>query len=373
MAAVHLPAAPPSPSPRRADLDGLRVAAILLLHLFHTGMMFNTWGWHLKNPDPLPVLEIPMEILHYIRMPLLMVIAGAATAFSLDKKGTRAFLSDRTKRLLLPVAFGMLMIVPPQIYVERVTQGAFTGSYLDFYPQVFHFVPYPDGGALSWHHLWFVVYLFVYCVVLSPILARLRTPLRLPPVVLCLAWLPLAGIQLWLRAYPETHGLIDDPRTLLYYGVLFFYGHLLGRSPQAWQWIHESRRPLTVALAIVAAAMLPPNEWPWPFEHLGAFAFVWLTILTALAWAPRWFPRRTPRLVHAQELAYPFYIFHQTVIILVGWAALAAPMGPWPRFAVVLVGSFLVTWALCELVARVRLLRPLLGMPPRRREDARRV
>jgi glucans biosynthesis protein C len=386
MAVALTPISPPSlPSPRRPELDGLRVTAIVILHFFHTGMMFNTWGWHLKNPEPLPALEIPMEILHYVRMPLLMVIAGAATAFAFARRGPGAFFLDRAKRLLLPVLFGMLVIVPPQIYVERVAQGAFHGSYLDFYPQVFQFRPYPEG-AFSWHHLWFVVYLFVYSALLAVVVALARRVWRtcaaalpqrsLPPALVCAAFLPLAAIQLWLREYPETHALIDDPRTLLYYGALFLYGHLLGRSPRVWTWLRDARRPLAGALAVLCAVMLPPNEWPDPLEHLGAFAFVWLTILNALAWGPSWFPRRTPLLAHAQELAYPFYLFHQTVIIVVGWAVLTGPLGPtsaWPRFGFVLVVSFAVTSALCLLCARVGVLRPLLGMAPRRDRAAPRV
>lgn len=372
-------AAPASPaSARRADLDGLRVWAIVILHLFHVGMMFNGWSWHLKNPEALHELEPPMEVLHWVRMPLLMLIAGAATAFALEKRGLSAFLWDRVKRLLLPIVFGMLVIVPPQIYIERVASGAFHGSYLEFYPQVFRFQPYP-AGDFSWHHLWFVVYLFVYSVVLVPLLGlllgavrnQLRAPLRLPPWLLCLGFLPLAGSYYWLRRYPETHALLDDPRTVLHYGILFVYGHLLGRAPEAWHWMHQQRRKLAVALLALSAIMLPPNEWPMPFELLGGFAFLWAVLLTALAWAPRWFPRRTPALQHAQALAYPFYILHQTVIVLVGFALLShpssrlVPAGAWPRFALVLVLSFLATWACCEIFARLRWLRPLLGMPPR--------
>src|SRR5690349_9771485 len=105
---------------RHADMDWLRVVAILLLHLFHTGMMFNSWGWHLKNPETLSVLEPPMEVLHLVRMPLLMLLAGAGTALALRRRGIGAFAWDRTKRLLWPLVFGMLVIVPPQIYIERL-------------------------------------------------------------------------------------------------------------------------------------------------------------------------------------------------------------------------------------------------------------
>ena len=161
---------------RRPELDWLRVVAIAILHAFHVGMMFNTWPWHLKNAETLPVLEGPMELLHLVRMPLLMVIAGIATALALERRGAGACARDRVKRLLVPLLFGILVIVPPQIYVERVAAGAFTASYLAFYPTVLELEPYPEGGSLSWHHLWFVAYLFVYCALALPLFAWLATP-----------------------------------------------------------------------------------------------------------------------------------------------------------------------------------------------------
>src|SRR4051812_42011567 len=157
---------------RRPELDWLRVVAIAILHAFHVGMMFNTWDFHLKNPDPLPVLEVPMGFLHAVRMPLLMVIAGIGTAIALQRRSVGRFALDRTKRLLLPLAFGMLVIVPPQIYIERLAHGAIQPGYLAFYRTVFELRPYP-AGSFSWHHLWFVAYLFVYCVAALPLFVGL--------------------------------------------------------------------------------------------------------------------------------------------------------------------------------------------------------
>src|ERR1051325_11515026 len=96
---------------RRPELDWLRVVAIAILHAFHVGMMFNRWDFHLKNPDPLPVLEPPMGFHHAVRMPLLMVIAGIGTAIALERRSIGAFALDRAKRLLVPLVFGMLVIV----------------------------------------------------------------------------------------------------------------------------------------------------------------------------------------------------------------------------------------------------------------------
>jgi peptidoglycan/LPS O-acetylase OafA/YrhL len=369
---------------RRPELDWLRVVAIAILHVFHVGMIFNRWDFHLKNPDPLPIIEEPMAFLHQVRMPLLMVIAGIATAIALERRSIGALAVDRIKRLLVPLVFGMLVIVPPQIYIERITSGGYTGSYLEFYRSVFELRPYP-AGSLSWHHLWFVAYLFVYCMLALPLFAGMATA----PGRRLLGWLdrawargwivvvfvPLALGRIALRDYPETHDLTHDPNTLVYYGLLFVVGHLLGRSKTVWDHLVARRGRYLAATCVLLAVMLPPNEYPVPFEQLGALATIWCVILTAFAWTRWYFQRPAARvpgwLDHAQKLSYPFYILHQTVILVIGWAWMAVALGPWPRFGAVLVSSFAATWALCELVARLPPLRPLFGLAPSKRRSPR--
>jgi len=364
---------------RRPELDWLRVVAIAILHVFHTGMVFNRWDFPLKNPDPLPIIEPPMEFLHAIRMPLLMVIAGIGTAIALERRSVAAFTRDRVKRLLLPLVFGMFVLVPPQIYIERLTRGGYRGSYADFYPSVFELRPYP-AGSLSWHHLWFIAYLFLYCMLAIPMFVGFAAA----PGRRLLAWLdriwargwiavlvvPLAIERLALRGYPETHALAGDYDTLAYYGLLFVGGHLLGRSTAVWDHLVARRRRYLAATCALLAVMLPPNEYPFPFEQLGATVAVWCVILTALGWT-RWYFRRPAAgipswLDHAQKLSYPFYILHQTVLLMIGWTWMAVPLGPWPRFGAVLVTSFAATWLLSEAVVRVAPLRPIFGLAPNR-------
>lgn len=368
-------AAPHPADEHRPDLDWLRVVAIALLHLFHTGMMFNTWDWHVKSARALPVLEPVMEVLHHVRMPLLMFISGVGTALALRRRSVGAFAADRTRRLLGPLVFGMLVVVPPQVYVEQRLQGRFHGGYAAFYPSVFDLVPYP-AGSLSWHHLWFVAYLFVYCVLSLPLLAALdtargRAGLARVEGWLCRGWnvlwlfAPLALNGLLLRGYPETHALLDDPRTFGHYGLLFLLGHLLGRCLRVWDHLVERRRALLAVSAGLFALMVHPSEFPPVPEVLGAQAALWLFILTALAWARARIRVSRPWLRHARELAYPFYILHQTVIVVLGAAFLALPVGPWALFGLVLVTTFGFTWALSEGVARVSWLRPCFGLTPR--------
>jgi peptidoglycan/LPS O-acetylase OafA/YrhL len=366
----------PPDDARRPDLDWLRVVAILLLHLFHTGMFFNTWEWHVKSPVPLPELEPVMEVLHAVRMPLLMLVAGVGTAFALRRRTLGAFTKDRLLRLFVPLLFGIFVVVPPQIWAERLFRGEFHGGYADFYPSVFGFVPYPEG-SFSWHHLWFVFYLLAYSLLALPLFAALRTGRGQAFLARADGWLsrgwnvawlalPLGLGRWWLGEYPETHAFFDDPRTVLYYGQLFLFGHLMGRGRRVWEHLVARRRQWLAATAAVLALMLPDFEYPQPFESLGVQAFAWGFILTALAWARHLVTRPRPWLAWAQERAYPFYILHQTVIVLVAFALLRAPVGPWTLFAAVLGLSFTLTLAGTEVAARVPLLRPLFGMKPAR-------
>jgi fucose 4-O-acetylase-like acetyltransferase len=65
---------------RRYDLDWLRVIAFGLLILCHTGMMFVSWYYHVKNPETSVAPEWVMRFVHEWRMPLLFFISGAAVS-----------------------------------------------------------------------------------------------------------------------------------------------------------------------------------------------------------------------------------------------------------------------------------------------------
>lgn len=362
---------------RRSELDLLRVIAIAILLVYHVGMLFNGLAWYLKNPEPLPVLEAPMAVLHQLRMPLLMVIAGCATAIALERRSIATVAADRVKRLLLPLVFGMFVVVPPQIYIERVATGGYTGSFLTFLPSVLQLRPYPEGN-FGWHHLWFVAYLFLYSMAAIPMFFALATPRGRR----WLAWLdrawargwvivlfvPLAVARIAFPGYSENHLLFDDPDTLVGYALLFGFGHILGRSRTLWDHLVQRRRRYLAATCVLFAVVVPLDKYPAPFEQLGVMALVWCVILTSLGWA-RWFFLRPGAYIpswldHAQKLSYPFYIVHQTVLIVLGWGWMQVPMNPWARFGLVLISTFAVTAALCELIARIGPVRPLFGMAP---------
>ena len=146
---------------RRYDLDWLRVIVFGLLIFYHVGMFFVPWGWHVKNNSIYDWLRWPMLFLNQWRLPILFVISGMGTFYALGKRGMGKFMWERFLRLGIPLVVGMLLIVPPQVYVERLAEGQFTGSYWAFFSTIAFDGVYPEGN-LSWHHLWFLPYLLVF-------------------------------------------------------------------------------------------------------------------------------------------------------------------------------------------------------------------
>src|SRR3977135_432044 len=110
------PAFDPQRPERRVDLDWVRIGAFGLLILYHVGMLFVSWQFHIKSAHRIAALEPLMLVLNPWRLALLFLVSGVATRFMLLKYTMRPLLRARSVRLLIPLIFGMLVIVPPQAY-----------------------------------------------------------------------------------------------------------------------------------------------------------------------------------------------------------------------------------------------------------------
>src|SRR6056297_268269 len=97
---------------RRYDLDWLRVLVFGLLIFYHAGMFFVPWEWHLKNNQLSDGLQWPMLFVNQWRLPILFIISGMGTAFAFRKRSRGQFIIERSKRLLVPLIAGIILVVP---------------------------------------------------------------------------------------------------------------------------------------------------------------------------------------------------------------------------------------------------------------------
>lgn len=362
-------------SERYDFLDWLRVIAIFVLLFFHTGMMFVGWGWHVVNEQTIDGLVIPMDISHRLRMPLLFVIAGAGMWFALRRRTGKQMFSERTVRLLVPLVVGMFLIVPPQVFYERLFRGQWDGGYLRFlWERTLQFQPYPQGD-FSWHHLWFIVYLYVYVPLLLPaMLWWKRAALRLQPGPWLYALaLPLGINEALLRPlFPETHNLLSDWYVFIHYLLFTIYGFVLASMPSVWPWIASQRHRLAIAgvSIYVVATVLFTQEVIYrdtPADAFIAAIFTWMCVLAFIGYGYRHLSFANPLLRWARDASYPVYILHQTLIVAIGYYVIQAPWSPWVKYWTVLAATLVGCVVLYEFVVRrFAVTRLIFGMKPER-------
>lgn len=367
-------------------LDGLRVFAFALLIPYHVGMYYVTWDWHVKSPAASDALEPFMQLSSPWRLSLLFLIAGAACQGLFAKRGALGTLKDRSRRLLLPLLFGMAVIVTPQAYFEVLTQAPELlpgdGGYLDFWAAYLQGGRYCRGDDCmrvpTWNHLWFLPYLWVYAVLGAAVAALWRWPLpavRMPAAAwLLLPALPLALLRVFFMPHwPSTHDLVHDLYNHLQYGWVFAVGWA-SRTPLAQGLWPAVLRLRWVALAVSLVSwglLLAFNIHYDAVKHLdGALtaarllrgALTWWSIVACCGWAQRVFVRESPALRAAAGAVFCLYILHQSVIVLLSQAM--KPLGlPWGLEALLLVT---LTLSLCVLgylgARRVPGLALLLGI-----------
>ena len=368
---------------RRYDLDWLRVIVFGLLILYHVGMFFVPWGWHIKNDVIYNELRLPMAFVNQWRLPILFVISGMGTRFALSFRSQKQFVRERFFRLGIPLAFGMLFIIAPQVYIERLADGNIAPGYFGFYPSQYFDGIYPEGN-FSWHHLWFLPYLLVYSVILSPLFIYLRNN----PECKFLTWfkrqmrngwgLLLMIIPLYLAEsllepfFPVKHNLVDDWFTFFNYLILFFYGYLLISVKEEFWLFLDRIRKYTLPIAIITF-FAQVQFWLGEDSTLIHFIEALVKVANMIAWilvlfsyGSKYLNKKSNLLAYCNQAVYPFYILHQTITVMLAFYLMKVDYGFFIEFGLLSIGTFLGSWIIYELVIRpFRLTRILFGVKPK--------
>jgi hypothetical protein len=374
-----------STSERRIDLDWVRICAFGLLIFYHVGMLYVSWGFHIKSVHRFVWLEPLMLVLNPWRLALLFLVSGVATRCMLGKYRLAAFVGARSARLLIPLVFGMLVIVPPQSYLQIVEALGYPQGFADFYIRHYlafgaQFCPNPCIVLPTWNHLWFVVYLWVYTIALVGVLwlwpaladwlgARLAVLLRGPGLLI----LPCLMFAIWrlflFPAFPSTHALFGDWYNHADYATAFLIGFLLAKEDGIWRDIERQRwivlalaASLFVAFILLRAGLFAPSPMLRWFASSAYGCYQWLAMAAVLGFARRHFTADGPVRRYLTDAIFPYYIVHQTAIIMIAHGLKGSGLSTGSEAFMVIAGTALTCVVTYEVVRRIAWLRPLFGL-----------
>ncbi|MGG6894362.1 acyltransferase family protein [Rhizobium sp. BR 315] len=332
-------------TPRRYDLDFVRVAAFMLLIIYHVSLIYDSREFLLKAPQTFPLFDMIHLWTHPWRMSLLFIISGTVTGILLTRQSPDELRSARTRQLLIPLLLGLLFLIPPQMYISL---NAGLGVNISLYDVFWHYVTWtpvqlPDGGYVElagMQHLWYLAYLWVYTALLTLALSawpRLLTNAgdRLAiwltgKWILILPALYFVLLRLVLRpAFPPTPNMLDDWYSHAVYVTSFFVAAAMAMRNDYWDAIVNMRRPaliLAVASAVAMTLLFPalPAVEPEGVQALAgrilAGTFQWCAIVAILGYAKIWCNSENAVIRYLNRAILTYYVLHQTVMLLIAYA-----------------------------------------------------
>ncbi len=346
-----------STSDRRYDIDWLRVIAIGLLLFYHIGIGFQPWGvfiGFIQSEKPLESLWIIMSMLNIWRIPLLFFVSGMGVCFAIRKRNWKQLIIERTKRILLPFLFGILIIVPIHVFIWQ-----------KYYNQDITYTLHPV-------HVWFLANIFIYVVLLSPLFFYLKRN-------------ESGKINKWLK------NLFGNPLGLLFVAAIFvleavlvkpetyetysmtLHGFLLGllaflfgfcfvlsgdgfwQTVRRWRWLFLSIAGILFAVRYIVFDLQAPNYYKAIESNM------WIFALFGIGY--RYLNHPSKALSYLSQGAYPIYIIHMIFLYL--GSSLIMPLGipTLVKFILVVVFTTIGCFTLYELIIkRAGFLRPLFGL-----------
>lgn len=379
---------------RQYFIDWLRVIAIILVLYFHVAKIFS-WDedWHIKNEQLSYFWNAFNKFLTGFRMPLLFFISGVGTFFALRKRNALQYFKERNKRLLLPLIFGMILIIPPQEYFDKLYDVEnFSHSFFSLFKEMM--ISNLSGG-FHWAHLWFIFYLFALSIIGIPAFMFLKSS-KGKRLLEKLQWIsgkwgllfltvPTILIDLeFTYQYPQKNDFFNDWVWFSFWGTFFYAGYFLACLKNPCKKIEDNRKfYLKIALiGIVVTTFYKWNRWePWFLDELSwgawyktgyiyiykAFSIVknWAIIFASLGYAKKYLNKNSKLLKYTNQAIYPFYILHQTVIIIIGFYILPKNEPIYAKFLYISSLSLITSLGLYEFIIRPsKLMRFIFGVKP---------
>lgn len=399
---TQIPIAPagresPAPSSERLHaLDSLRAVAMFLGVALHAAIPYmEFWSpWCVRDARPNAMFDIFVGAVHGFRMQLFFFLSGYFARLVFLRRGARAFLKHRGKRIGVPFVVGMLTIVPIVLAVWAWGQSVSPDERI---------LEKMQGPPSVWQyptvHLWFLEYLLVFCLVAAcwgHFEKRFDAVGKLAALDRCFGrlvrswWKPfaLAVVVVIFLIEGPVYGDADSvgesvlirPQALLYQGVFFAFGWWLHRDAR---WIMELRRfqGLYCVLAIPSWLVF---VWGFSvvesggmgdsvtyltaggFGLLGASVYAWAVIFGLTGFFLQRFSGHGGWARYLADASYWFYLAHLPLVCALHVVVQNWRISVFWKFAVVMIVVTAALIATYEWLVRYSFVGALMNGPRKR-------
>lgn len=336
---------------RRYDIDWLRVIAIGLLLIYHVAIAFQPWGVMIgfpTNKESWAGLWVPMTMLNIWRIPLLFFVSGMGVYFALQRRTWKELIGERTLRILVPLLFGIFVIVPIHLLMWR----QYFGMSLAYDP--------------ARGHLWFLANIFGYVLLFSPLFYYLKKENELSYWIKKIFSSPL-GLIIVAGAF-TAEAMILEPYPYEMYamtlhgywlgGLAFFFGFCFVLSGEGFVKMIVKGRWIFFLIAIALFVVRLQMKSPYYLVVIESHCWIY----TVLAFGNKYLNRGGNALSYLSTAAYPVYILHMIFIYLGALLIFPLAIPVQLKFVILLLITFAGCFLCYEVIRRIKWLRPLFGL-----------
>ena len=377
---------------RQYWLDWLRVLAMGMIFLYHSGLPFNNYTtWVVMNSEPNQIISLFTKWVSTWAMPLFFVISGMAACFSLSKRSSGQFVEERFERLMIPfLTVGLFLVLPVERYYYEVFRGSFSGNFVNFYagPYFLKFFPFSASinptylfNSNQGDYLWFLFWLFVFSLLtvyffkwlikkenrdkisrLASISNRLGGIflLAIPLIIVNVAAVPPIFV------FPTGY----DEWKLPTYIAFFIIAYVLAFDHRFEQSI-DKNKILALVLGVAFIFLL----WRSGLEAVASttpiryvtFSTIWALngwcwIIAIIGFGRKLLSFNHRFLATSNELVLPFYILHQAIIVAIAFYVVNFNFIPIEKYIIIVLSSFAIISLLLIPIRQFNPLRFLFGM-----------
>ncbi len=348
---------------RRFDLDWLRVISVFAVFMHHICMPFNGDVFHVMNNSSSNLLDDIMVYFEQFRLPLLFFVSGVGTIFAFSKRTLFQFVKERSRRLFIPLIFGIVVLIPPQTFFEHYDEYDFNSkSYFTILAQ------------LKVNHLWFIENLFWMSLFTVPLLLFLQSSKSEKLIITITKLSSKYGLFSWCitliilrvvskRYFPSDSKSIVNVSSTLYYSFYFISGLLIASSTCFWNVMLANRRKY-LSFAFLSTFVfyfyyLLPSSAISPYFSIsqrwsiwyGVCSLVsWSVLLTVLGYGYKHLNNKSYLLKKLNNAVYPFYMLHQTVIIILGYFIIQLHLSILSKIVLLFCSSLVVIISIYKLI-----------------------